>query len=112
MHAMPHLRLAQLDDGVLARVTQCDLEAGAALVLVDEICSAIDEAGPVNVYLDFGQVEFISSGALGQLVVLDRKLRETGGRLGLFSLNPLVSEVFLHSHLSHLLDAHGIPLPP
>ncbi|TMQ31996.1 MAG: response regulator [Planctomycetota bacterium] len=60
--------------------------------------------GHTHLLLDFGNVEYISSAAIGTLVVLRRKLLAAGRHLTLRNMRPAVHEVFTVSKLDELLD--------
>jgi len=100
-----------VDDGVLVRVLYHDLDARTALLLIDELFELVQESGRPNLYLDFGEVDHLSSAVLNQLLVLDRTLRDAGGHLSLFSFNPCVREMLRATRLTDLLDVRAIPLP-
>jgi anti-anti-sigma factor len=57
-----------------------------------------------EVRLDFGAVEYVESGELGALVVLNRQARDAGGRLALVDVRPLVAAVFEVTRLDTILD--------
>ncbi len=108
----PHAwEVQEVADGILVKVTHRDLDAGTAMLLFDDLLELAQERGRHNLYLDCGLVEFLSSAVLGRLMLLDRKLRDAGGRLTLFSLNPQLKELLQFSRLSDFLDIRGIPLP-
>jgi anti-sigma B factor antagonist len=100
-----------VEDGIMVKVTHRDLDAGTAVLLFDDLLELAQESGQPHLYLDFGAVESLSSAVLGRLILLDRRLRDAGGRLTLFSLNPQVKELLYCCHLTDLLDVRGIPLP-
>jgi anti-anti-sigma factor len=81
------------------------------MLLFDDLLELAQETGRPNLYLDFGAVESMSSAVLGRVILLHRKLRNAGGRLSLFSLNPPLKELLDMSLLTDVLDVRGIPLP-
>jgi anti-sigma B factor antagonist len=101
----------ELDDGTLVKVTHRDLDAGTAMLLFDDLLELAHESCHPNLFLDFGGVDYLSSAVLGRLILLDRRLRDAGGRLSLFSLNPQVKELLYSCRFDDLLDVRGIPLP-
>ncbi len=58
-----------------------------------------------RVVLDLGQVEFLSSFALGKLVVLQRRAQQQGGWLRLARLRPQLQELFRITMLDQLFEA-------
>ena len=57
-----------------------------------------------RVVLDLGQVEFLSSFALGKLVVLQRRTQQQGGWLRLAGLRPQLQELFRITMLDQLFE--------
>lgn len=51
------------------------------------------EAGNNNIVIDFSELNFISSAGLRVLLMTAKKLKASGGKLGLSSLNEQISEV-------------------
>ncbi len=100
-----------VEDGTLVKVTHHDLDVGSAILLFDALLELAIESGQPHLFLDFGSVEYMTSAVLGRLIVLDRKLRDAGGSMSIFSLRPQVAELLEISHLTTLLDVRGIPLP-
>lgn len=56
-----------------------------------------------HVLLDFTNVDRINSEEMGTLIGLHMKVKDCGGRLTLFNLNPDVYEAFTVTHLQTLL---------
>jgi anti-sigma B factor antagonist len=54
----------------------------------------VDEGGRRKLLLNFGNVEFMSSAALGKLIALHKKLQGVSGRLILCNIDPGIKEVF------------------
>jgi anti-anti-sigma factor len=103
--------MRQIEDGILVRVRSKSLNAGASVLLMDDLAEAAQQSGLASLYLDLREVEFLSSEMFAQLVVLDRQLRNAGGRLALFNLNPLMQDLLQASCLTGLLDVRAIALP-
>ena len=60
----------------------------------EQLMNLVDELGRSKILLNFGNVEFLSSAALGKLIVLNRKLGEVNGKLVLCNIDPQIYEVF------------------
>ncbi len=73
-----------------------------------EAQKAIDAvlAGARKVALDFSQLDYISSAGLRVLLGAAKKLRASGGTLGIFGLNQSVREVFEISGFSTILAVY------
>ncbi len=63
-------------------------------ILGEQLFSLVDEVGRRKILLNFGNVEFLSSAALGKLIALHKKLQAVGGRLILCNIDPEIYEVF------------------
>ncbi len=72
--------------------------------LGDELFSLVDRDGVKSLLLDFGNVEFLSSAALNQLVILDKKVNTNAGQLRLCNLLPEIQEVFVITRLNQLFE--------
>jgi anti-sigma B factor antagonist len=56
-----------------------------------------------KILLNFGNVEYLSSAALGKLIALNKKVKAAGGRLILCSIDPNIYEVFELTRLDQIL---------
>ena len=63
-------------------------------VIGEQLLKLVEELGRQKILLNFSNVEFLSSAALGKLIVLNRKLNETGGKLVLCNIDRNIYEVF------------------
>jgi len=59
-----------------------------------------------KILLNFMNVEFLSSAALGKLITLDKKLKGVRGQLKLSNIRPEIYEVFAITRLNKLFDIH------
>ena len=95
-----------IPEGASVKVTCKDFDELNPQGLVDELFAQAADRGDHILYLDLDEVEYLSSGMLGVLIVLDRRLQNVGGRLVLLNLNPGVYEVFHATRVDDLLDIH------
>jgi anti-sigma B factor antagonist len=63
-------------------------------IIGDQLFSLVDNDGLRKLLLNFGNVEYLSSAALGKLITLNKKLQTAGGRLVLCNIDPQIFEVF------------------
>jgi anti-sigma B factor antagonist len=63
-------------------------------IIGEQLFSLVDEEGCRKLLLNFGNVEFLSSAALGKLITLNKKLQAAKGRLILCNIDPQIHEVF------------------
>jgi anti-sigma B factor antagonist len=70
--------------------------------LGEELFGLVEKEQWKNVLLNFEGVKFISSAVLNKLIVLDKKVKSTSGKLRLCDLRPEVFEIFAVTRLSQL----------
>jgi len=70
----------------------------------EELFALVEQEKRQNLLLNFGLVEFLSSGALGKLITLDKKVKAAGGRMKLSNIRPEIYEVFIITKLNNLFD--------
>jgi anti-anti-sigma factor len=80
----------------------------------DQLLALADEPSESDLLLDFGNVEYLTSTALGTLVSLHKKLLARGRHLAVGNLSPQVHEVFAVTRLDKLLNLRlaGQERPP
>ncbi len=69
----------------------------------DDLFRLVDELGRRKVLLDFSNVEFMSSAALGKLIRLHQRLAGVGGKLVLCSISKTILEIFEITKLDKML---------
>ena len=63
-------------------------------IIGEQLFSLVDEQGLRKILLNFANVEYLSSAALGKLITLNKKLQQAGGKLILCNIDPQIFEVF------------------
>jgi len=63
-------------------------------VIGEQLFSLVDEQGLKKILLNFSNVEYLSSAALGKLITLNKKLQQAGGKLILCNIDAQIFEVF------------------
>lgn len=61
-----------------------------------------NDGGPIRLVLDFTDVGLISSTLLSKLILLQRRVDGSGGKLRLCELSPVLQQVFRTSNLDRL----------
>ena len=72
--------------------------------LQDSVMSVVDQADDIQLVLDFGQVEFLSSSVLGLLIRISKRVSEKQGKLSLCNISPKIYEVFRITQLTKIFD--------
>jgi anti-sigma B factor antagonist len=63
-------------------------------IIGEQLFSLVDEVGRRKLLLNFSNVDYMSSAALGKLITLNKKVNAAGGRLILCGIAPQIYEVF------------------
>lgn len=63
-------------------------------IIGEQLFSLVDEENRRKILLNFSNVEYLSSAALGKLITLNKKLQQAGGKLILCNIDAQIYEVF------------------
>jgi anti-sigma B factor antagonist len=69
-----------------------------------ELFGLVEHDNRKSILLNFTDVEFLSSAALGKLITLDRKVKAAKGRLKMSNIRPEIFEVFQITKLNKVFD--------
>jgi len=98
MTTQPRRRRLEVEDigdvTVINFVDKKILDEQNIQVIGEQLFSLVDQDGRRKLLLNFGNVEYLSSAALGKLITLNKKLQGVGGRLILCNIDPQIYEVF------------------
>src|ERR1700739_3732220 len=76
-------------------------------VIGEQLFGLVDDSGRNKLLLNFSNVEYMSSAALGKLITLNKKVQAAGGKLVLCSIDPQIREVFEITKLDKLFVICG-----
>ncbi len=89
------LRVEQIKDIlVVSFVDRKILDEQNIQLIGEQLFSLVDEQGFEKLLLDFRNVEYKSSAAIGKLITLQKKLDRKHGRLIFYNLDPQIYEVY------------------
>jgi anti-anti-sigma regulatory factor len=91
-------------NGLQVTLTRHDLDPTADSSLVEDLYELILESGQRDLYLDFGEIPMAPSVIIGQVVALNAKLGERGGRLIVINLDPAVHDTFRATRIGDVLE--------
>ena len=74
--------------------------------LENSIMALIEQVSGINLIINFCNVKFLTSSALGLLIRVLKKMHETGGKLKLCSIYPKIFEVFTITHLDKVFEIY------
>jgi anti-sigma B factor antagonist len=100
-----HLQIEVINDVVVVQFTDKEIVDEQSIQNIgEELFALVDKQGWRKVLLNFGNVESLSSAALGKFITLNKKLNTAGGRLILCNIAPEVYEVFEITKLNKLFN--------
>ncbi|MDH7598895.1 MAG: STAS domain-containing protein [Sedimentisphaerales bacterium] len=103
----PSISVEYTEKATIVRFTDRKiLEERDIRALQDSLMSLVEQAGPLNLILDFSNVEFLSSAILGLLIRISKRVAEQKGTLRLCGINPRIYEVFKITQLTKVFDIH------
>jgi anti-sigma B factor antagonist len=80
------------------------LDEGNIQIIGNQLFGMVDTDGRKKIVLDFANVEYLSSAALGKLITMDKKVKAAKGKLRLCHIRPDIYEVFAITRLNKLFD--------
>jgi anti-sigma B factor antagonist len=73
--------------------------------VADQVLAALpNDNSPIRIILDFSDVNLISSTLLSKLILLQRRVANSGGKLRLCEMSPVIQQVFRTSNLDRLFS--------
>jgi anti-sigma B factor antagonist len=75
-------------------------------IIGNQLFSLVEDEHRDKILLDFSNVEYLSSAALGKLITMEKKVKEVRGELRLCSIRPDIYEVFRITKLDKLFKIH------
>ena len=104
MTTSPRISTRQEDGVIVVRFNDHHLfDERTVRDVADQITAALPSDGsPIRLILDFAGVELISSSLLSKLIMLQRRIDGTGGKLRLCELSGILQSVFRTSNLDRL----------
>jgi len=71
-----------------------------------QLIDLINKEYKIKMLLNFENVEYLSSAALGKLITINKRIREENGKLKLCCIRPQIYEVFKITKLNKLFDIY------
>jgi len=108
MSAQPKRRRLEVEDiGEVTVVNFTDkkiLDEQNIQVIGEQLFNLVDELGRRKILLNFSNVEYLSSAALGKFITLNKKVKSAEGTLILCSIDAQIYEVFEITKLNKLFN--------
>lgn len=101
----PRITVADVGDiAVVQFVDKKILDEQNIQMIGDDLFRLVDELGRRKVLLNFGNVQYMSSAALGKLIRLHQRLHSIGGKLVLCGISKDLYDVFAITKLDKMLS--------
>ncbi len=99
------LDIEEINDVTVAKfVDRKILDEANIQIIGNQLFGMVDSDERKKIVLDFSNVEYLSSAALGKLITLDKKVKSVKGKLRLCNIRPDIYEVFAITRLNKLFD--------
>jgi anti-sigma B factor antagonist len=101
------LQVEEINDVTVVRfLDKKILDEGNIEQIGNQLFGLVDQGGRRKILLNFANVEYLSSAALGKLITMEKKVKATSGKLRLSNIRPEIYEVFAITRLNKLFDIH------
>jgi anti-sigma B factor antagonist len=98
------IEVEEVDDvSVVEFVDKRILDEQNIQLIGDQLFELVDDLGKKKLLLNFANVEYLSSAALGKLMTLNKKVKAAAGELRLCNIKPEIKEVFSITKLDKML---------
>jgi anti-sigma B factor antagonist len=99
------LDIEEVGDVTVARfIDKKILDENNIQIIGTQLFGLVEEDGRKKIVLDFTNVEYLSSAALGKLITMDKKVKAAGGKLRLCNIRKDIYEVFAITRLNKVFD--------
>jgi anti-sigma B factor antagonist len=99
------LDIDEVGDVTVARfIDKKILDENNIQIIGNQLFGLVEEDGRKKIVLDFTNVEYLSSAALGKLITMDKKVKAAGGKLRLCNIRKDIYEVFAITRLNKVFD--------
>lgn len=101
----PRLKVDKVGDVTVVELTDKKILDEISIGQIGEQLRQIvlQQASP-KLVLDFVNVQYMSSSALGMLITLHKRVRESGGQLRMCCIQPAIYEVFVITRLNEIFQ--------
>jgi anti-sigma B factor antagonist len=97
------LDIEEVGDVTIAKfIDKKILDENNIQIIGNQLFALIDEDARSKIILDFSNVEYLSSAALGKLITMEKKVKAAKGKLRLCCIRPEIYEVFAITKLNRL----------
>jgi anti-sigma B factor antagonist len=101
------LDIEEVGDVTIAKfIDKKILDENNIQIIGNQLFALVDEDARTKIILDFSNVEYLSSAALGKLITMEKKVKAAKGKLRLSCIRPEIYEVFAITKLNRLFKIY------
>jgi anti-sigma B factor antagonist len=105
MASQRRIDIEDVGDVTVARfIDKKILDENNIQIIGQQLMDLVDVDGRRKIVLDFGNVDYLSSAALGRIVNLNTRLKSVGGKLALCAIRPEIHEIFKLTQLHKIIN--------
>ena len=106
MAVTPRIHVNETDGVQVIRFTDRQLfDERTVREVADQVLGALPNDGsPIRLVLDFTDINLVSSTLLSKLILLQRRVATSNGKLRLCEMSPIIQQVFRTSNLDRLFS--------
>jgi anti-sigma B factor antagonist len=106
MSVTPRIQISESDGVQVVRFRDRQLfDEKTVREVADQLLAALPNDGsPIRLVLDFTDINLVSSTLLSKLILLQRRVASTGGKLRLCEMTPVIQQVFRTANLDRLFS--------
>jgi anti-sigma B factor antagonist len=106
MAVTPRIQTSETDGVQVIRFTDRQLfDERTVREVADQVLGSLPNDGsPIRLILDFTDVNLVSSTLLSKLILLQRRVSTSGGKLRLCEMSPVIQQVFRTANLDRLFS--------
>jgi anti-sigma B factor antagonist len=106
MAVTPRIQVNEVDGVQVVRFTDRQLfDERTVREVADQILAALpNDGGPIRLILDFTDINLVSSTLLSKLILLQRRVASSNGKLRLCEMSPVIQQVFRTANLDRLFS--------
>jgi anti-sigma B factor antagonist len=102
----PRISVYYAQNATVVTLTDEKLLEDDDIKALEESIMPLVDGSPINLVIDFSNVQFLSSAVLGLLIRISKKISENKGRLKFCSINSKIFDIFKITRLDEIFEIY------
>jgi anti-sigma B factor antagonist len=102
----PRISVYYAQNATIVTLTDEKLLEDDDIKALEESIMPLVDGSPINLVIDFSNVQFLSSAVLGLLIRISKKISENKGRLKFCSINSKIFDIFKITRLDEIFEIY------